>query len=74
MEDVYEVSREGEEQRYAEKLQQIPDLAANRKLLWHGSRLTNYVGIISQGLKIAPVWVRWCVDLCQLPPYVIRLP
>jgi poly [ADP-ribose] polymerase len=23
-------------------------------LLWHGSRLTNYVGIISQGLRIAP--------------------
>ena len=22
--------------------------------LWHGSRLTNYVGIISQGLRIAP--------------------
>lgn len=26
----------------------------NRKLLWHGSRLTNFVGIISQGLRIAP--------------------
>ena len=23
-------------------------------LLWHGSRLTNYVGILSQGLRIAP--------------------
>ena len=23
-------------------------------LLWHGSRLTNYVGILSHGLKIAP--------------------
>lgn len=23
-------------------------------LLWHGSRLSNYVGIISQGLRIAP--------------------
>lgn len=23
-------------------------------LLWHGSRLTNFVGIISQGLRIAP--------------------
>lgn len=22
--------------------------------MWHGSRLTNYVGIISQGLRIAP--------------------
>jgi poly [ADP-ribose] polymerase len=26
----------------------------NRKLLWHGSRTTNYVGILSQGLRIAP--------------------
>ena len=26
----------------------------NRMLLWHGSRLTNYVGILSQGLRIAP--------------------
>jgi poly [ADP-ribose] polymerase len=23
-------------------------------LLWHGSRLANYVGILSQGLRIAP--------------------
>ena len=23
-------------------------------LLWHGSRLANYVGILSEGLKIAP--------------------
>jgi poly [ADP-ribose] polymerase len=26
----------------------------NRWLLWHGSRLTNFVGILSQGLRIAP--------------------
>uniref|UniRef100_H2YR29 Poly [ADP-ribose] polymerase n=1 Tax=Ciona savignyi TaxID=51511 RepID=H2YR29_CIOSA len=26
----------------------------NHKLLWHGSRLTNYAGILSQGLRIAP--------------------
>ncbi|XP_046842103.1 poly [ADP-ribose] polymerase 2-like [Xenia sp. Carnegie-2017] len=26
----------------------------NRKLLWHGSRLTNWVGILKQGLRIAP--------------------
>ncbi len=26
----------------------------NRHLLWHGSRLTNYAGILSQGLRIAP--------------------
>jgi poly [ADP-ribose] polymerase len=26
----------------------------NRMLLWHGSRLTNWMGILSQGLRIAP--------------------
>lgn len=26
----------------------------NKMLLWHGSRLTNFVGILSQGLRIAP--------------------
>ncbi|CAK7348322.1 unnamed protein product [Dovyalis caffra] len=26
----------------------------NRMLLWHGSRLTNWIGILSQGLRIAP--------------------
>lgn len=26
----------------------------NRKLLWHGSRTTNFASILSQGLRIAP--------------------
>ncbi len=26
----------------------------NRKLLWHGSRITNFAGILAQGLRIAP--------------------
>lgn len=26
----------------------------NRMLLWHGSRLSNWAGILSQGLRIAP--------------------
>ena len=26
----------------------------NRQLLWHGSRITNFAGILSNGLKIAP--------------------
>lgn len=49
IEEVFKVKRKGEERRYKpfRKLH-------NRKLLWHGSRLTNYVGILSHGLKIAP--------------------
>lgn len=47
--DIFKVARKGEERRFKpfRKLH-------NRKLLWHGSRLTNFVGILSHGLKIAP--------------------
>ncbi|XP_017099086.2 poly [ADP-ribose] polymerase isoform X1 [Drosophila bipectinata] len=47
--DVFKVARQGEARRYKpfKKLH-------NRKLLWHGSRLTNFAGILSHGLKIAP--------------------
>ncbi|KAF5305635.1 hypothetical protein FQR65_LT07716 [Abscondita terminalis] len=49
IEEVYTIKRQGEERRYKpfRKLH-------NRKLLWHGSRTTNYAGILSQGLRIAP--------------------
>lgn len=49
VEAIYKVKRSGEARRYKpfKKLH-------NRRLLWHGSRLTNYVGILSHGLKIAP--------------------
>jgi poly [ADP-ribose] polymerase len=29
-------------------------MSADRRLLWHGSRSTNFGGILSQGLRIAP--------------------
>ena len=45
--DAYEIKREGEEERYLNNL-------SNKKLLWHGTRISNYVGILSQGLRIAP--------------------
>jgi len=43
------VAREGEAKVY----KPFRDLH-NRMLLWHGSRTTNYAGILSQGLRIAP--------------------
>lgn len=46
---IFRVSREGE----AERFRQFSN-AKNRMLLWHGSRLTNWTGILSQGLRIAP--------------------
>uniref|UniRef100_A0A3Q3WS75 Poly [ADP-ribose] polymerase n=1 Tax=Mola mola TaxID=94237 RepID=A0A3Q3WS75_MOLML len=49
VQEIFKIVREGEHQRYRpfEELH-------NRQLLWHGSRATNYAGILSQGLRIAP--------------------
>ncbi|OCU01585.1 poly [ADP-ribose] polymerase 2 isoform X1 [Xenopus laevis] len=44
---VFELQRVGEESNFRADL-------PNRMLLWHGSRLTNWVGILSQGLRVAP--------------------
>ena len=41
--------RKGEGERY-EKYQHLED----RRLLFHGSSMTNFMGILSQGLRIAP--------------------
>ncbi|XP_051118900.1 poly [ADP-ribose] polymerase 2 [Andrographis paniculata] len=46
---LFRVSRENEAERF-EKFSGTK----NRMLLWHGSRLTNWTGILSQGLRIAP--------------------
>nr|XP_010325650.1 poly [ADP-ribose] polymerase 2 isoform X1 [Solanum lycopersicum] len=46
---VFRASRNGENERF----QKFSD-TSNRMLLWHGSRLTNWAGILSQGLRIAP--------------------
>ncbi|XP_011933130.1 PREDICTED: poly [ADP-ribose] polymerase 2 [Cercocebus atys] len=45
--DLFEVEKEGEKEAFREDLH-------NRMLLWHGSRLSNWVGILSHGLRIAP--------------------
>ena len=45
--EAYEIKREGEEERYLKNLK-------NKMLLWHGTRISNFVGILSQGLRIAP--------------------
>ncbi|XP_053315053.1 poly [ADP-ribose] polymerase 1 [Spea bombifrons] len=47
--DIFKIEREGEKQRY-KPFKQLH----NRQLLWHGSRTTNFAGILSQGLRIAP--------------------
>lgn len=50
LEEVFSLEREGESDKFAP----YRDKLGNRMLLWHGSRLTNFVGILNQGLRIAP--------------------
>ncbi|XP_067837774.1 poly [ADP-ribose] polymerase 2, partial [Heptranchias perlo] len=45
--EVFNVEKEGEKDQFRTDL-------GNRKLLWHGSRLSNWVSILNQGLRIAP--------------------
>ena len=45
--EVFKLQRDEEDKRFRQDI-------GNKMLLWHGSRLTNFVGIISQGLRIAP--------------------
>ena len=47
IEEIFQVHREADDQRFKKDL-------GNRMLLWHGSRLTNWCGILKQGLRIAP--------------------
>ncbi len=45
--EAFELQRESENEKFKKDI-------GNRRLLWHGSRMSNYVGILSQGLRIAP--------------------
>lgn len=46
---IFRISRQGEAERFE------PHKAlGNRRLLFHGSGVTNYLGILAQGLRIAP--------------------
>jgi predicted DNA-binding WGR domain protein len=49
LEQAFEVEREGEAATF-----NASEPLGNRALLWHGSRLTNWCGILSGGLRIAP--------------------
>ena len=47
--DAFQVDRRGEAERF-QPFRELP----RRMLLWHGSRMSNFVGILSQGLRVAP--------------------
>eukprot|EP00730_Choanoeca_flexa_P002431 TRINITY_DN11049_c0_g2_i3.p1 TRINITY_DN11049_c0_g2~~TRINITY_DN11049_c0_g2_i3.p1 ORF type:complete len:900 (+),score=270.31 TRINITY_DN11049_c0_g2_i3:31-2700(+) len=49
LQELFRAERHGEDARFKPYAN-----LHNRKLLWHGSRLSNWTGILSQGLRIAP--------------------
>lgn len=52
VEDIFRIERQGELDRFEKS--EYPKVKSNRRLLWHGSRVTNFGGILGQGLRIAP--------------------
>ncbi|KAK5173936.1 uncharacterized protein LTR77_002617 [Saxophila tyrrhenica] len=50
--DIFRIQRADEEDRFLKS--QFSKVSSDRRLLWHGSRATNYGGILGQGLRIAP--------------------
>jgi poly [ADP-ribose] polymerase len=52
VEDIFRIERQGELDRFEKS--KFSKISSQRRLLWHGSRVTNFAGILSQGLRIAP--------------------
>ncbi|KAH7321965.1 poly-ribose polymerase-like protein [Rhexocercosporidium sp. MPI-PUGE-AT-0058] len=52
VDQIFRIERQGEKDRFDASPFAGPP--RDRRLLWHGSRTTNFGGILSQGLRIAP--------------------
>ncbi|OCL14247.1 PARP-domain-containing protein [Glonium stellatum] len=52
IQDIFRIERQGEKERF--EMSDFASVSHDRRLLWHGSRCTNFAGILSQGLRIAP--------------------
>lgn len=52
VENIFRIERQGETARFDSS--PFAKIKSDRRLLWHGSRATNFGGILSQGLRIAP--------------------
>lgn len=52
VEQIWRIERDGEKDRFDSS--EFAKIKSDRRLLWHGSRCTNFGGILSQGLRIAP--------------------
>ncbi|KAG8919873.1 Poly [ADP-ribose] polymerase 1, partial [Tulasnella sp. 418] len=53
IEAIFKLERQGEPEKFNNAGFDKVD-EGHRMLLWHGSRTTNFGGILSQGLRIAP--------------------
>ncbi|KAK1253249.1 hypothetical protein MKX07_001326 [Trichoderma sp. CBMAI-0711] len=53
VQEIFRIERQGENMRFDDYVEKSK-IGENRRLLWHGSRATNFGGILSQGLRIAP--------------------
>ena len=54
VQDIFRIERGGENNRFLKQGHKKIQTTSDRRLLWHGSRTTNFGGILSQGLRIAP--------------------
>ncbi|KFY13658.1 hypothetical protein V492_03110 [Pseudogymnoascus sp. VKM F-4246] len=57
VEQIFRIERKGEKDRFEKdrfEKGNYATIGGDRRLLWHGSRCTNFAGILSQGLRIAP--------------------
>jgi poly [ADP-ribose] polymerase 2/3/4 len=54
IQDVFRIERQGEFERLDNSKYADMKGKSDRRLLWHGSRASNFGGILSQGLRIAP--------------------
>ena len=52
VQSIFRIERSGEFERFQQS--EFSKISSDRRLLWHGSRATNFGGILSQGLRIAP--------------------
>lgn len=58
--DIFRVERPDEADRFKKSVSKLKD--KEPLLLWHGSRATNYGGILSQGLRVAPPGMRFLIQ------------
>ncbi|OAP61275.1 hypothetical protein AYL99_03476 [Fonsecaea erecta] len=54
VQDIFRIERNGESNRPDNSAYANIGTKSDRRLLWHGSRVSNFGGILSKGLRIAP--------------------